>query len=103
MFMNLNYLNFTTDLVDHEQVLYEISSPSSIVSANLLKLNIYMSCFNDCLYVLDGRFKNLHTLSITISHIHPSETIINHKVSQFFLMQQINQSIFFFFFRRKYY
>ncbi|CAF3082047.1 unnamed protein product, partial [Rotaria sp. Silwood2] len=61
MFTKLDYLNFTANLGDHQQISFEISSPPSIVSANLLKLNINMDSFNDCLYLLDGRFKNLHT------------------------------------------
>jgi len=62
MFTKLDYLNFTANLIDHQQISFEISSPSSIVSANLLELNINVDNFNDCLYLLDGRFENLHTL-----------------------------------------
>jgi hypothetical protein len=100
MFTKLDYLNFTGNLVDHQPILFEISSPPSIVSENLLKLNINVDSFSDCLYLLDGRCENLHTLCVRISRIYSDETIINNKVSSFFLMKQINQILFFL---RKYY
>ncbi|CAF0814612.1 unnamed protein product [Rotaria sordida] len=79
MFTNLDYLNFTANSIDHQQLSFEISSPPSIVSANVLKLIINVDSFNDCLYVLDGRFENLHTLCIRISRIHSDEIIRNNK------------------------
>ncbi|CAF1534040.1 unnamed protein product [Rotaria sordida] len=79
IFTNLDYLNFTANLVDHQQISFGFSSPPSIVSMNLLKLNINVNCFNDCLYLLDGRFENLHTLCVRISRINADETTINNK------------------------
>ncbi|CAM4837432.1 unnamed protein product [Rotaria magnacalcarata] len=46
-------------------------------SSTLLKLYIRVQCFEDCLYLLDGRFDQLHTLYIDLSHIHRPEEIIN--------------------------
>ncbi|CAF2959730.1 unnamed protein product [Rotaria sp. Silwood2] len=35
-------------------------------SSTLLKLNIRVECFEDCLYLLDGRFNQLHTLYVDL-------------------------------------
>jgi hypothetical protein len=45
--------------------------------STLLKLFIRMDFFNDCLYLLDGRFNQLHTLHVDLFGIHHSNEIIN--------------------------
>ena len=37
-------------------------------SATLLKLDIRIQSFDDCLYILDGRFEQLHTLNIELAN-----------------------------------
>jgi len=56
----------------------------TIFSSNLLKLNANLENFNDCLYLLDGRFEKLHTLCINISSICSDRTIEN-KIELIFL------------------
>ncbi|CAF3412615.1 unnamed protein product [Rotaria sp. Silwood1] len=46
-------------------------------SSTLLKLNIRVQCFDDCLHLLDGRFNQLHTLCVDLVHIHHPQEIIN--------------------------
>jgi hypothetical protein len=46
-------------------------------SSTLLELNIRVECIDDCLYLLDGRFNQLHTLHVDIRDIYPSDDIKN--------------------------
>ncbi|CAF5055349.1 unnamed protein product, partial [Rotaria sp. Silwood1] len=46
-------------------------------SSTLLKLNIRVQCFDDCLYLLDGRFNQLHTLCVDLVHINEPHEIKN--------------------------
>jgi hypothetical protein len=46
-------------------------------SSTLLKLNIKVHCFDDFLYLLDGRFNQLHTLYVDLVHIRRPEEIKN--------------------------
>ncbi|CAM4901499.1 unnamed protein product [Rotaria socialis] len=39
-------------------------SPPNLYSSSLLILNIRVQCFANCLYLLDGRFSQLHTLHV---------------------------------------
>jgi hypothetical protein len=43
--------------------------PTAYISSSLLKLQIYVETFVDCLYVLDGRFDSLSTLIIDVGQI----------------------------------
>ncbi|CAM4834649.1 unnamed protein product [Rotaria magnacalcarata] len=46
-------------------------------SSTLLKLKIRVQCFDDCLYLLDGRFNQLHTLCVDLTHINEPDEIKN--------------------------
>lgn len=46
-------------------------------SSIVLKLNIKVQCFDDCLHLLDGRFNQLHTLCVDLVHIHHPHEIKN--------------------------
>jgi hypothetical protein len=50
-------------------------------SSTLLTLNIKVHHFDDCLYILDGRFNKLHTLYIDLIKIDPSSREIENQVS----------------------
>ncbi|CAF2987020.1 unnamed protein product [Rotaria sp. Silwood2] len=50
---------------------------STFRSSTLLKLNIRICTIDDCLYLLDGRFNQLHTLYVDIVDVNPSEEIKN--------------------------
>ncbi|CAF3350183.1 unnamed protein product, partial [Rotaria socialis] len=43
---------------------FEELSPPNIYSSSLLMLNIRVQCFANCLYLLDGRFSQRHTLYV---------------------------------------
>ncbi|CAF4490261.1 unnamed protein product [Rotaria magnacalcarata] len=57
------------------------ASPPNVFSCTLSKLNVMIDTYSDCLYLLDGRFNQLHTFYVTIrdfSHWVPA-TINNEK------------------------
>ncbi|CAF1531691.1 unnamed protein product [Rotaria sordida] len=43
--------------------------PSNIYSSSVSILNIRVQCFDDCLYLLDGRFNQLHTLYVDLVNL----------------------------------
>jgi len=53
---------------------------TSCVSSTLRKLNIVVNTFDDCLYLLDGRFDSLSTLIVTIVKISGSLSNIDNTV-----------------------
>ena len=65
MFTNLQYLNFCSSSRGHQRLLFR-TPPLTVISTNLLKLHVYLDAFIDCLYLLDGRFNQLHTLYVDI-------------------------------------
>ncbi|CAF4505801.1 unnamed protein product, partial [Rotaria sp. Silwood2] len=75
-FTNLQFLNFGASLLYHQRLSF-CTSPLTIISTNLLKLHVYLADFSDCLYLLDGRFNQLHTLSANIFFIASSSLTIN--------------------------
>lgn len=75
MFRNLTSLNFRQSLVHWQYMSLNISPKQHIESSSLIKLNINLKKFNDCLYLLDGRFNELNTLSVNILEIDSSATI----------------------------
>jgi hypothetical protein len=52
-------------------------------SPNLLKLHINVKFFSDCLYLLDGRFEQLHTLEVYVHYLIPPSTPIMKQVDDF--------------------
>ncbi|CAF1514089.1 unnamed protein product [Rotaria sordida] len=48
-----------------------------IRSSTLLKLNISVQCFDDCLCILDGRFNQLYSFSVDLGYIHIPEEMEN--------------------------
>ena len=67
---------------------YILKNPSrlklgkSLSSSTLTKLNISVDSFDDCLYLLDGRFKSLSTLVIKIAADRDSLSRRDNQVSQ---------------------
>jgi hypothetical protein len=97
MFTNLRYLNFGPSLNRCQQLSFGSyrSSPLAVFSSTLSELHIHLPCFIDCLYLLDGRFNQLHTLYVYITFICPPYETVNNKV-YFFCIISLNQM-------RKYY
>jgi hypothetical protein len=93
MFSNLKYLKFgPSSSVYHRLALDPSSSvyhrltldPSlpNVFSSTLLELHVVLHSYRDCLYLLDGRFNQLHTLSVLIcSFSGPLLTPINNEVN----------------------
>jgi len=50
-------------------------------SSTLLRLNIKVHNFDDCLCLLDGRFNNLQSLDIDLIKIYPSSRQIENQAS----------------------
>ena len=68
MFANIKYLNFGESSCTGQRLSFYLTPPS-VISSNLLELHVSLEFFSDCLYLLDGRFNQLHTLYINISNI----------------------------------
>lgn len=81
IFKNLYYLNFNPNGSHYHQLTFYLSSPN--ISCSTLKtLNIMVNSYEDCLYLLDGRFHLLQTFSVTIcSPKVPLFSLISNKVS----------------------
>ncbi|CAF1402746.1 unnamed protein product [Rotaria sordida] len=77
MFSNLCDLNFKTSLIYPKQITFNHLPQQNFFSHNLLQLKINMENFEDCLFVLDGRFNQLHTLDISLLSIRSNQMIQN--------------------------
>jgi hypothetical protein len=85
IFTNLTYLHF--DFQNYCQ-----SLPTSVVdlpstacySSNIVHLNVKVSDFNVCLYLLDGRLSQLHTFIVHVYCIRRTSMINKNMVKEFF-------------------
>ncbi len=82
MFSNLQYLKFAPSPFWHQQLSFDLSLPT-VMSSTLLELHVYLTNFRDCLYLLDGRFNQLHTFHVNIYRISDKPLAINSKVNYF--------------------
>ncbi|CAF1443128.1 unnamed protein product [Rotaria sordida] len=78
MFPNLKYLNFGPSSIFYQRLSFGISPPT-IISSTLLELHVCLDDFIDCLYLLDGRFNQLHSFHVHILFIFTVDTTINNK------------------------
>jgi hypothetical protein len=85
MFTNLKYLKLGPTLCWYQQLSFN-NSHSSVFSSTLLELHVYVPFFTDCLYLLDGRFPQLHTFHLHINQISSSTLTINNRVNDFVLL-----------------
>ncbi|CAF1534636.1 unnamed protein product, partial [Rotaria sp. Silwood1] len=76
MFNNLQYLDFVSSSYYYQQLSFNYSPPR-IFSSNLLELYVTLKNFTNCLYLLDGRFNQLHTFHVNIDTITPHLKIDN--------------------------
>jgi hypothetical protein len=67
--------------------------PPTFFSSSLTTLHINVEDFDDCLYLLDGRFEQLHTLYIDIHFFWPPSSTIHNQVDNF--SSKKTESIFF--------
>ena len=80
MFTNVIDLKFYQSLYDPES-LASFNNQTPKFSSTLVELHIYVYCFADCLYLLDGCLNQLRTFFVTVRHILPRETFISNTVS----------------------
>ncbi|CAM4754814.1 unnamed protein product [Rotaria magnacalcarata] len=79
MFSNLQYLDFDPSF-NNCHILSFGASPPNVFSCTLSKLNVMIDTYSDCLYLLDGRFNQLHTFYVTIRDFsHWVPTAINNE------------------------
>ncbi|CAF3350760.1 unnamed protein product [Rotaria sp. Silwood2] len=77
MFTNLQYLNFKPSSNCSQRLSFHFSPPI-FISSTLLKLHVNVDHFDDCLYLLDGRFTQLRVLHVNTFNIrHSSHLTIN--------------------------
>jgi hypothetical protein len=77
VFINLTHLMF--DESSHKYILrlyFDVPS-RSFSSSSLLVLNIKAQSFSQCLYILDGRFNQLHTLTLDLVNFPSSEELMD--------------------------
>ncbi|CAF2603442.1 unnamed protein product [Rotaria sp. Silwood2] len=74
-----SHLNFQASSIYFQQILFDILPQKPIFSSTLLKLHVNLENFNDCLYLLNGRFNQLRTFHVNISTIRSHRTIDNNK------------------------
>lgn len=81
-FNNLQYLNICSNSVVYKRIAIDMS-PLIVTSSTLLELHVSLHDLTDCLYLLDGRFKQLHTLFVQIDRITSSSLTMDNKVNYF--------------------
>ncbi|CAF3411703.1 unnamed protein product [Rotaria sp. Silwood2] len=79
IFTNLRSLRFGLSSIWYQLLLFS-TPPSTIISSKLLELHVSLQHFTDCLYLVDGRFNQLHTLHVHIDCICSSRILIDNKV-----------------------
>ncbi|CAF4932500.1 unnamed protein product [Rotaria sp. Silwood1] len=84
MFNNLICLKFhpyaDIYVVREERLSFSLSEPPTFFSSSLMELHINVEDFTDCLYLLDGRFKQLHTFYVDVHWFPPPSPVIINKV-----------------------
>jgi hypothetical protein len=86
MFSNLLCLKFHPyfdfHVANKERLSFSLIKSPRLFSSSLMELHINVKDFTDCLYLLNGRFKQLHTFYVNVDWFpSPSPVIIN-KVGQ---------------------
>ena len=79
-FTNLQYLKFGPSLLCHQRLSF-CTPLLTVISTTLLELHVCFDTFHDCLYLLDGRLNQLHTLYANIAFILPSSLPIKNEVN----------------------
>ncbi|CAF3844896.1 unnamed protein product [Rotaria sp. Silwood1] len=76
IFDKLQYLDFGSHSINFQRFFFTILPPT-LFSSTLLELRVSLKRFIDCLYLLDGRFNQLHTLKVNIAFIEQNSKINN--------------------------
>ena len=78
MFTNLKSFKFDSCSIKDQYISFDISPPL-ISSSKLVELHVNVPTFNDCLYLLDGRFDQLRVFFVRISWIEFSSRLKSHR------------------------
>ena len=84
-FKKLRYLNFAPFAgSDYHRLTFDVLPPN-VLSSTLVQLRVVVNSYEECLYLLDGRFNQLNKFYVTIcsSNI-PTLPVINNKVSDLY-------------------
>jgi hypothetical protein len=65
------------------QYIYFDNTPPTVASTMLFDLHVNLTDFQDCLFLLDGRFNQLSALHVHIDSISPSRLGIDNKVDYY--------------------
>ncbi|CAF1559442.1 unnamed protein product [Rotaria magnacalcarata] len=76
IFTNLQYLNFCPSSIWYSRISLKAFT-ANLASTTLSELHVTVNDFDDCLYLLDGRFNQLHTLYVYVADIQSSQQTIN--------------------------
>ncbi|CAF4287749.1 unnamed protein product, partial [Rotaria sordida] len=76
IFDKLQYFDFGSHSINFQRFFFTILPPT-LFSSTLLELRVSLKRFIDCLYLLDGRFNQLHTLKVNIAFIEQNSKINN--------------------------
>ena len=85
-FKNLNHLSIIESSITDYPPLSICHLPSTTFSSEILtKLCIDVFTFDDCLYLLDGRLKQLTTFIVQIGYIDNDSPIVHNTVSYWYI------------------
>jgi len=87
VFENLKHLSIIGSFMSDYPALSICDLPSTTFFSSILtKLCIYVYSFDDCLYLLDGRLKQLTTFIVQIYFIRNDSLIVHNNVSLCFIL-----------------
>ena len=72
---------YQSGIMEYSKVSFDIGSRQIFHHSCLHRLSIHVRTFDDCLYLLDGRLKNLSSLRIRMFIIHELPTVNDCEVS----------------------
>ncbi len=81
-FPNLRTLYLSPSLLWYQSIHFGNTSPT-VASTTLVQLHVNLTDFQDCLFLLDGRFNQLGKLHVNIDSIIPSPLGIDNKVDYY--------------------
>jgi hypothetical protein len=70
---------------DVERLSFQLLEPPTFFSSSLTTLHINVEDFTDCLYLLDGRLKQLHSFYVDVHLFWPPSSTIFSQVDYFSL------------------
>ncbi|CAF3369713.1 unnamed protein product [Rotaria socialis] len=80
IFTSLQYLNFCPSSIWYSRVSLKVFT-ENLASSTLLELHVTVNNFDDCLFLLDGRFNQLHTFYVNVTDMQSSQKTINNMVN----------------------